>query len=83
MEDTIEQMTCTHTAEMKKLRDTLHTKQYQVDNNDTVIKDLKETMNKNESYSRRDNLIFGGLNLDRMTDAVVMKLSEKIYLSKH
>ena len=50
---------------MKKLRDTLHTKQYQVDNNATVISDLKETINKNESFSRRDNLIFGGFNLDR------------------
>ena len=65
MEDTIKQMTRTHTAEMKEVRDTLHTKQYQVDNNATVISDLKETINKNESYSRRDNLIFGGFNLDR------------------
>ena len=50
---------------MRKLRDTVHTKQYQVKNNATVISDLKETINKNESYSRRDNLIFGGLNLDK------------------
>ena len=65
MEDTIKQMNRTHTAEMKEVRDTLHTKQHQVDNNATVISDLKETINKNESYSRRDNLIFGGFNLDR------------------
>ena len=65
MQETIGQLTSTHTTEMRKLRDTVHTKQYQVENNATVISDLKETINKNESYSRRDNLIFGGLNLDK------------------
>ena len=86
MEDTIKQMTRTHTAEMKKVRDTLHTKQYQVDNNATVISDLKETINKNESYSRRlveTTLFLADSTWIETTNAVVMKLSEKIYLSKH
>ena len=64
MQETIGQLTSTHTTEMRKLRDTVHTKEYQVENNATVISDLRETINKNESYSRSDNLIFGGLNLD-------------------
>ena len=53
-----------HNVEISKLNESLKTKQYQVDKQATVISDLKNTIDKNESYSRRDNLIFGGITLD-------------------
>ena len=53
-----------HNVEISKLNESFKTKQYQVDNQATVIFDLKNTIDKNESYSRRDNLIFGGITLD-------------------
>ena len=42
-----------HNVEISKLKESLKTKQYQVDNLATVISDLKNTIDKNESYSQR------------------------------
>ena len=53
-----------HNVEISKLKESLKNKQYQVDKQATVIYDVKNTINKKESYSRRDNLIFGGITLD-------------------
>ena len=75
MKDTINHLTRTHATEMKTLKDTMQTKEYQVENQSSIISNLKETINKNESYSRRDNLIFGGLKLEqndrRSCDAII------------
>ena len=75
MKDTINHLTRTHATEMKSLKDTMQTKEYQVENQSNVILNLKETINKNESYSRRDDLIFRGLKLEqsdrRSCDAII------------
>ena len=65
MEDKLEKVKQDHTAEVSELKQLLQQKQYQADSQANVITELKDTINKNESYSRRDNLIFGGLTLDR------------------
>ena len=65
MEDNLEKVKQDHTAEVSELKQLLQQKQYQADSQANVITELKDTINKNESYSRRDNLIFGGLTLDR------------------
>ena len=53
-----------HNSEITELKEALKTKQYQVDSQAAVISDLKDIIDKNESYSRKDNLIFGGITLN-------------------
>ena len=65
MEDKLEKIKQDHSAEINMLRESIKQKQYQTDNQANVITELKDTINKNESYSRRDNLIFGGFTLAR------------------
>ena len=54
-----------HNAEIKLLRESQMNKQYEVEKHASTISNLKDIINKNESYSRRDNLVFSGISLHK------------------
>ena len=52
-------------AEIKLLRESQMNKQYEVKKHASTISNLKDIINMNESYSRRDNLVFSGISLHK------------------
>ena len=54
-----------NSTEIASLKETLLQKQREGREQQAVISELQQSLNKNESYSRRDNLVFRGFNLDR------------------
>ena len=63
MDEKMDTQSRSHNSEITELKKALKTKQYQVDSQAAVISDLKDTIDKNVSYSRKVNLIFGGITL--------------------
>ena len=54
-----------NSTEIASLKKTILQKQREGREQQAVISELQQSLNKNESYSRRDNLVFRGFNLDR------------------
>ena len=54
-----------HNAEIKLLRESQMNKQYEIEKHASTISNLKDIINRNESYSRRDNLVFSGISLHK------------------
>ena len=54
-----------HSTEIATLKDAIKQKGYESKEQLSVISNLQQSIHKNESYSRRDNLVFSGFQLDR------------------
>ena len=63
--DNLETIVKVNSTEIASLKESLQQKQREGREQQPVITELQQAMNKNESYSRRDNLVFRGFNLDR------------------
>ena len=63
--DNLETIVKVNSTEIASLKESLQQKQREGREQQAVITELQQAMNKNESYSRRDNLVFRGFNLDR------------------
>ena len=71
--DNLETIVKVNSTEIASLKESLQQKQREGREQQVVITELQQAMNKNESYSRRDILVFRGFNLDR-NDKKTVKL---------
>ena len=53
-----------HSTEIAPLKDAIKQKEYESKEQLSVISNLQQSIHKNESYSRRENLVFSGFQLD-------------------
>ena len=69
----LESVLLVHSTEIASLKEALKQKNYVVQEQTSVINDLQQTVNKNESYSRKDNLIFSGFDKNdvRSCDTII------------
>ena len=61
----LESINQVHSTEIANLKDAIKQKEYESKEQLSVISNLQQSIHKNESYSRRDNLVFSGFQLDR------------------
>ena len=61
----LESINQVHSTEIATLKDAIKQKEYESKEQLSVISNLQQSIHKNESYSRRDNLVFSGFQLDR------------------
>ena len=61
----LHKLTTSLITEVLSLKESLKNKQFESDEQASIISDLKNSIDKNESYSRRDNLIFTGFNIHK------------------
>ena len=61
----LESINQVHSTEIATLKDAIKQKEYDSKEQLSVISNLQQSIHKNESYSRRDNLVFSGFQLDR------------------
>ena len=69
----LESVSLVHSTEIASLKEALKQKDYEVQEQASVINNLQQTINKNESYSRKDNLIFSGFDKNdlRSCDTII------------
>ena len=69
----IESVSLVHSTEIASLKEALKQKDYELQEQASVINNLQQTINKNESYSRKDNLIFSGFDKNdlRSCDTII------------
>ena len=78
--DDLAELTKAATEAMKELKSQLLEKDYIIDNQHNHISSLRDVVDRNESYSRRENLIFGGISMG--TDGTCTHIVYDILRSK-
>ena len=58
--NSLESIVQVHSTEIASLKETLKQKDHVVQEQTNLISNLQHSVSKNESYSRRDNLVFSG-----------------------
>ena len=71
--NSLESILQVHSTEIASLKDTLKQKDHVVQEQTNLISNLQHSVSKNESYSRRDNLVFSGFkkNDRRTCDSII------------
>ena len=71
--NSLESILQVHSTEIASLKETLKQKDHVVQEQANMISNLQHSVSKNESYSRRDNLVFGGFkkNDRRTCDSII------------
>ena len=65
--DELAKLTKAATVAMESLKQQLNAKDHLIDDQQDKLNQLSHTINKNEAYSRRDNLVFGGITTGTVT----------------